>query len=141
MMERWVLLAMVAGGFAGLYHVFTKLAAGKIPDVTAAFWLEVAAIVVLGLYLTATREQPWGPAVTRTGLAFALAGGLCVAVAGVLGFVVYRQGMLSVAAPIFVLGSVLVPVVVGVLLLREPVTWTRVGGMVLAIVSVWLLLR
>jgi uncharacterized membrane protein len=140
-MERWVLLAMVAGGFAGLYHVFTKLAAGKVPDVTAAFWLEVAAIIVLGAYLTVIREQPWGPAVTRTGMVFALAGGLCVAVAGVLGFVVYRQGMLSVAAPILVLGSVLVPVVFGLLFLREPVTWTRVAGTALAIVSIWLLLR
>jgi len=140
-MERWVLLAIVAGGFAGLYHVFTKLAAGKVPDVTAAFWLEVAAIIVLGVYLTAIREQPWGPAVTRTGLVFALAGGLCVAVAGVLGFVVYRQGMLSVAAPILVLGSVLVPVLVGTLLLREPVTWTRLAGTALAVASIWLLLR
>ncbi|MEW5702945.1 MAG: EamA family transporter [Candidatus Zixiibacteriota bacterium] len=140
-MERWVVLAIVAGGLAGLYHVFTKLAAGRIPDVTAAFWLEATAIIVLGIYLSVIREQPWGPAVSRPGLVYAVAGGICVAIAGVLGFVVYRQGMLSVAAPIFVMGSVLVPVIVGIALLHEPVTWTRALGVGLAIVSTWLLLR
>jgi drug/metabolite transporter (DMT)-like permease len=140
-MERWVILAIVAGVFAGLYHVLTKLAAGKIPDVTAAFWLEVGAIVVLAAYLLAIRQQPWGPAVTRSGLTYALLGGVCVAVAGVLGFVIYRQGLLSVAAPVFVLASVLVPVLVGIIFLKEPVSWTRVLGMVGAVASVWLLLR
>ena len=140
-MERWALLAIVAGILAGLYHVLTKLGAGKIPDVTAAFWLEGAALVALAVCLMVIRQRPWGPTVTPVGLTCALAAGVCVAIAGVLGFVVYRQGMLSVAAPIFVLGSVVVPVVVGFLILKEPVTPSRAAGLTLAAVSIWLLLR
>ena len=140
-MERWALLAIVAGILAGLYHVLTKLGAGKIPDVTAAFWLEGGAMIVLIICLAVIGKRPWGPAVTPIGLICALAAGVCVAVASVLGFVVYRQGMLSVAAPIFILGSVVVPVLVGFFILKEPVTASRAFGLVLAAASIWLLVR
>ncbi|HSG99865.1 MAG TPA: hypothetical protein VLB27_07440, partial [candidate division Zixibacteria bacterium] len=80
--------------------------------------------------------------VTRPGVLYSVAGGACVGVATVLGFVIYRlQGPLSAAAPIVMLGALLVTVLVGILALGETMSLTRGAGIVLAAVAIYLLAK
>ena len=142
MIERWVMVALVVALVSGLYHVCTKLAAGKIPDFTGGIILEITAIVAIGLYILLTRRPLWGADVTPTGVLFSVAGGLCVAFATVLGFAMYRlHGPLSAAGPLVLVGALVVMVVVGRFLLGETLTVSRSLGLALAAVSIYLLTR
>ncbi len=141
-MERWVTVTILVAIFFGLYHVFTKVAAGRIPDAVGGFWLEGTALIAMGIYLLLVRRPVWGAEVTRTGLLFAIAAGVCVALGTVLNFTVYRlHGPLSAAGPMILLGGVIIMAAAGVLVFNESLTLTRSAGWVLAIVSIWLLSR
>jgi uncharacterized membrane protein len=141
-MERWVTVTILVAILFGLYNVFTKAAAGRIPDVVGGFWLEGTALIGMGIYLLLVRQPIWGANVTRTGLLFALAAGACVALGTVLNFTVYRlEGPLSAAGPIILLGGVIIMAAAGALIFHESLTLSRSAGWVLAIVSIWLLSR
>ena len=141
-MERWVIVTILVAIFTGFYHVFTKAAAGRIPDAVGGFWLEGTALIGMGIYLLLIRQPLWGAEVTRTGLLFALLAGVCVALATVLNFTIYRlAGPLSAAGPIILLGGVFVMAVAGVVLFHETITLSRASGWVLAAAAIWLLSR
>ena len=141
-MERWLLLSILVGFIGGTYTVFTKLAAGRIPDAVGGFWLEVTAVIGIASYLVWVRQPVWSAEVTRSGFLYTVAGGICVSLAGVLNFTIYRHhGELSAAGPITLLGSVLVTAVFGVMFLGESLTFSKGSGLVLAIAAIWLLSR
>ena len=136
------MVTIVVAVLFGLYNVFTKAAAGRIPDVVGGFWLEGTALIGMGLYLLLARQPVWGSSVSRTGLLFVLAAGICVALGTVLNFTVYRlQGPLSAAGPMILLGGVIIMAAAGVLIFNESLTLPRSAGWLLAIVSIWLLSR
>lgn len=141
-MERWVTVTILVAILFGLYHVFTKVAAGRIPDAVGGFWLEGTALIAMGIYLLVMRQPLWGAGVSRTGLVFAIAAGVCVALGTVLNFTVYRlHGPLSSAGPMILLGALVIAVAAGVFFFDEPPTLSRSAGWLLAIVSIWLLSR
>lgn len=140
-MDRWVVVAIIVAVLFGLYHVFTKLAAGRLPDAVGGFWLEGIAMIGMGVYLLLIRQPLWGPNVSRSGLIFALLGGLCVGLGTVLNFTAYRLGPLSAVGPIILLGGISMAVLVGVLFLGESLTLSRGIGWLLALVAIWLLSR
>ncbi|MBI5867465.1 MAG: EamA family transporter [candidate division Zixibacteria bacterium] len=141
-MERWLLFSILVGIVGGTYTLFTKLAAGKIPDAVGGFWLEVAAILGIVSYLAVARQPVWGPEVTRPGLVYTIIGGLCVSLASVMNFTIYRhRGELSAAGPITLLGSLVVTAAIGVLFLGESFSLSKGFGLVLAIAAIWLLAR
>ncbi len=141
-MERWLVVTLLVAMLFGLYHVFTKLAAGRLPDAVGAFWLEGLALIGVGVFLVITRQSLVGPAVTKTGLIFALAAGACVGLGTVLNFTIYRlQGSLSVAGPIVLLGAVVIMAVAGILLFKEQLTISKAAGWLCAIAAIWLLSR
>lgn len=141
-MERWVVVTILVAVFFGLYHIFTKAAAGRIPDAVGGFWLEGTALIAMGVYLLWVRQPLWGSQVSRTGLWFAIAAGICVALGTVLNFTVYRlYGPLSSAGPMILLGALIITAAAGVLVFDESLTVSRSVGWVLAIASIWLLSR
>jgi uncharacterized membrane protein len=141
-MERWLIVTILVAIFFGFYNVFTKLAAGRIPDVVGGFWLEGTALIGMGVYLLITRQPVWGTGVSMAGFGFAIAAGVCVALGTALNFTVYRlHGPLSAAGPIILLGGVAIMAAAGVLLFRETLTLSRAAGWILALAAIWLLSR
>jgi len=141
-MERWVTVTILVAILFGFYHVFTKVAAGRIPDAVGGFWLEGTALIAMGIYLLFVRQPLWDASITRTGLVFSIAAGICVALGTVLNFTVYRlQGHLSAAGPMILLGALVITVAAGVLVFHESLTLSRSVGWVLAIAAIWLLAR
>jgi uncharacterized membrane protein len=141
-MERWILTAGIAAVFFGGYNLFTRLAAGRLPDIVGAFWLEFSAILGMLVYMMSIRQPLLGAGITRSGLLFAIAGGLCVAVGTALTFTVFRQGgPLSTAGTVIQLGIVIIITALGVLVLNEPLSGRRLLGWGFALASIWLLAK
>lgn len=142
MTDRWVIVALLVAVLFGLYHVFTKLASGRIPDAVGGFWLEGVALIGMGIYLLAIRQPLWGQGITRQGLTFAILGGVSVGLGTVLNFTMYRlHGPLSGAGPIVLMGALAIMAVTGVAFMGEELTPSRVVGWILAVAAIWFLSR
>lgn len=142
MTDRWVIVALMVAVLFGVYHVFTKLASGRLPDAVGGFWLEGVALIGMGIYLLLVRQPLWGQGISRTGILFAVLGGLSVGLGTVLNFTVYRlHGPLSGAGPIILLGALAIMAVTGVVFMGEQLTPSRILGWVFAIVAIWFLSR
>jgi len=85
-MSSWFGYALGAALLYGLHQIFTKLAAGKMGDGVGGFVVEAtAALTILG-YLGALRlSGRWHQPVTREGLVWSAATGICVG-AGTIAF-------------------------------------------------------
>jgi len=138
-MKPWFVAALVTALFFGLYNVFVRLAAGKLPDAAGSAILEGSAFVGLLLYILIFRPAPV-VATTAAGWLYAVAGGICVTVGTVFYFYVFRhQSELTVVGPVVWLGTFAVMAVIGLMVFREPLTVKKSAGLILAILGIYFL--
>jgi transporter family protein len=127
-----------------LYNLLIKAAAGQIHAMVGAVVLQVmAALVGAGLLvLLYLRGALPASLVTPKGLTLAALAGVSIGLAEILTFAVYGKGApASVGTPLIVGGSVLLTAVVGVLVLREALSWPQALGMLFIVGGVVLLAR
>ncbi|MDP2909357.1 MAG: hypothetical protein Q8N77_06140 [Nanoarchaeota archaeon] len=139
-MEFWFIAALVAALAYGLHNIFTKIAAGHISDSLGGFLLEITAATCILLYiffLIATDEKF---SFTSRGVIFSILAGICVGIGTVLYFVIFsRGGELSIAGPMVLVGGVLLMAVAGIVFFKEHVSFLKLAGLVLGVVSLWML--
>jgi transporter family protein len=93
-------------------------------------------------WLFKLKLQGQSVAVTSKGLLLAGLAGLGVGLAEILTFVVFQRGVpSSVGTPVIVGGSVLLTAVLGLVVLREGLTLTQAGGLLLIVTGIVLLGR
>lgn len=137
---NWLVIAVLTAIAFGFYNVFIKLSSGRIDQVLGAVVLQIVATVLGGGYALwlrlAGREMP----VSWKGFSYAALAGIAVGLAEILTFVVFARGApASLASPVIMGGSVLVAATAGVLLLRESLHLSQIGGIVLVVAGIALL--
>lgn len=71
---------------------------------------------------------------------FSVFAGICVGVGTVLYFVIFsRGGELSIAGPLVLVGGVLLMAVAGIVFFKEKVSFIKMAGIVLGVISLWML--
>jgi len=136
----WMRYAIAAAVFYGLHQVFTKLAAKRIGEGVGGFVVEaVAAASILG-YLAYVRHTGSSPqAVTGTGVLFSALTGICVGAGTVAFFLLFQKGGPLSAVPMVLAGGAALMAVAGIVFFREPVHWSRLVGIGMAIGGLYLL--
>jgi transporter family protein len=130
-MLNWLPLALLTALCLAGYNFFIKLAANHLPPAVGA--------VVLQLVLK-LQGQPL--MVSGQGLALAALAGVSVGIAEILTFVVFSRGVpASVGTPVIVGGSVLLAALLGLVVLREALSFGQAGGLVLIVAGIALLAR
>ena len=140
-MESWKLAAFITAILYGLHNVFTKLAAGKISDQLGGLVLEATAAILILAYVVFLRFQGDRPIhFTREGLLFSMLAGAAVAIGSILYFMIFRTGgNLSIAGPLILVGGSLLMVTVGVIGMSERISWQNGIGLILGMISIYLL--
>ena len=142
-----VLLLGVTLLYAG-YNLLVKVSSGHIPaaatsPILATITLQVAALTVsvvfaLGLVLRGGHVL----AVSPPAVVWAVAAGLCIGMAEIGYFYLFRgvgesaPMAANVAVPIIVSGAIVLTLVVSWFVFREPFTWIRLAGAALVVVGV-----
>ncbi|MBC6989901.1 MULTISPECIES: EamA family transporter [Hymenobacter] len=138
----WYFLALLAAFCLALYNFFIKLASGYIPAAVGAVVLQIVAAGLGAAWLLKLKLQGQPLPVTSKGLLLAALAGAGVGLAEILTFVVFSRGVpSSVGTPVLVGGSVLLTAALGLVLLRESLTWPQGVGLVLIVVGIALLSR
>ena len=141
-MANWLPLALLTALCLALYNFFIKLASNHVSPAVGAVVLQLVAAALGGVWLLKLMLQGHPLALSGKGLGLAALAGLGVGLAEILTFVVFQRGLnSSVGTPVIVGGSVLFTAVLGLVVLRETLTFSQAGGLLFIVVGIALLAR
>jgi len=141
-MANWLPLALLTALCLAFYNFFIKLASNHVPPAVGAVVLQLVAAALGGVWLLKLMLQGQPLALSGKGLGLAALAGLGVGLAEILTFVVFQRGVnSSVGTPVIVGGSVLLTAVLGLVVLREMLTFSQAGGLLFIVVGIALLAR
>ncbi len=139
---HWLLLLVLTALMLGLYNFFIKLSAGHIHEIIGAVILQVVAFLLGGAALLWLKFQGNHLETSSRGILFSVLAGLSVGLAEIMAFYAFGKGVsASVGIPVMVGGTVLVGVLLGVIVLKEPLNAIKVLGTLLIITGIVLLAR
>lgn len=139
-MAEWVIYAVGAAILYGLHQIFTKLASDRIGEGVGGFVVEATAALTILIYLIVLKmgggsKQAWSAA----GFWWSVATGVCVGAGTILFFLLFQRGGPLSAAPVVLAVGAAIMGGAGILLFKEPASVSRMLGIGLAIVSLFLL--
>ncbi|GAC1375441.1 MAG: hypothetical protein NVSMB30_19520 [Hymenobacter sp.] len=142
MNSSWLPLVLLTALCLSFYNFFIKLAANYLPPAVGAVVLQLVAAALGAAWLLNGRLPGPGAPVTGKGLGLAALGGVSVGLAEILTFVVFQRGLnASVGTPAIVGGSVLLTAMLGGVVLRESLSLSQAGGLLLIVLGIALLTR
>ncbi len=142
MQASWLGLALLTALCLAGYNFFIKLAADHISAAAGAVVLQLVAAALGGGWLLLLHLKGQPITLSARGLGLAALAGLGVGLAEILTFVVFSRGVpSSVGTPVIVGGSVLLTAVLGLLVLRETLSWAQVLGLLSIVGGIVLLAR
>ena len=141
-MTNWLPLALLTALCLALYNFFIKLAANYVSPAMGAVVLQIVAAALGAAWLFKMKLQGQPMAISGKGLGLAAMAGLGVGLAEILTFVVFQRGVnSSVGTPVIVGGSVLLTALLGLVVLREAMSISQAGGLLLIVAGIALLAK
>jgi drug/metabolite transporter (DMT)-like permease len=139
MNSTWLFVLLTTVSF-GFFNIFIRAAGPKIGGILGPLVVEGFAAAVLLAFFLWRRLNGSPEAATSLGVAYSMAAGFCAAAGSIGFFIVFsRGGMLSVAGSFVLIGSTLLTILGGFILFKEPINTYRVVGIILGLISLYLL--
>jgi len=136
---KWLPLALACAAFIAAADFFIKLASTKISSSMGMF-IYGATTFTVGLiwvsYLKITGESIL---ITKQGVWYAFAVGLAFSCVTLLLYLTFARVNVSIGSPTIRVMGIVIASILGVLILREPITWKYVLGVLLTIAGVGLI--
>src|ERR1044071_9631662 len=139
-MNDWFWYAVVAAILYGAHQIFTKLAAEKISDGFGGFVVECSAALTILVCLAWLKfGGQWNQTFSAPGVYYSVLTGICVGVGTIVFFLLFQKGGPLSAVPMILAGGAAMMAVTGIVFFKEPASWPRLLGMVLALIGLFLL--
>ncbi len=139
MIGRWLPFALLCSVFLATADFFVKLASTRI-SASMGMFIYGATTFVFGLawvsYLKFT-GQPLH--ITQTGLLYSFAVGVAFSLVTMLLYITFARVSVSIGSPTIRILGILIASLLGLLILREPVTWRYILGVILTVAGVALI--
>jgi transporter family protein len=141
-MTSWFPYAIAAAILYGLHQIFTKLAADRISDGLGSLAVEGTAAVTILLYLGVLfLTGKWNQTASAQGLWYSAITGICVGIGTIAFFLLFQKGGPLSAVPVILACGAALMAVAGILFFKEPASWSRLLGILLAIAGLLLFRR
>ncbi len=139
-MSGWFFYAVGAAGLYGAHQIFTKLASDRISDGLGGFVVEGSAALTILLYLGYLRWfGTWNQTGSAAGVWYSVVTGVCVGIGTIFFFLLFQNGGPLSSVPMILAGGAAIMAVVGIVFFKEPATFARLAGIVMALVGLFLL--
>jgi bacterial/archaeal transporter family protein len=120
----------------------TKLAADRIGEGLGGFVVEATAALSILLYLAFLwLANRWNQQSSAQGILYSILTGVCVGAGTIAFFLLFQKGGPLSSVPAILAGGAAIMAIAGILFFREPASWPRLTGIVLAIIGLLLLRR
>src|SRR5437868_2511469 len=141
-MSSWFWYAVTAAVLYGAHQIFTRLAADRIGEGLGGFVVEATAALSILLYLALLwLTSRWDQRSTGAGVFYSVLTGVCVGAGTIAFFLLFQKGGPLSAVPIILAAGAAMMAIAGILFFREPISWQRLTGIILAIAGLLLLRR
>ena len=134
---NWIIYAIACVILYGIMQFFIKLAStGSNPVVSSMIFISVqfVAQIILGAYFISKSDLD----ISSDNIKYGIAGGIAAAIATILLFMALKQAPLSRVLPVVNM-NVVVGVFLGVIFLKDVMNTRIAAGIVLAVMSIYLL--
>jgi len=139
-MNGWFWYAIGAAILYGLHQIFTKMASAGISDGLGGFVVEGTAALTILAYLACLKfGGQWNQTFSMSGVLYSVLTGICVGVGTLFFFLLFQKGGPLSAVPMILAGGAAIMAVAGIAFFREPISWLRFLGVILAITGLLLL--
>ncbi len=139
---HWLTFAILAATSFGFYNFFTKLASDKLSPTIALMIITGTSFVVALVATLVFKFTGQSLSFSKNDILFPILAGLFSGVAEILFlFMFSKNAPLSLGNPIVVGGTIVVAVILGLLILREPLNIVKVSGIVVTLIGLALLAR
>src|SRR3982750_1528384 len=139
-MSSWFWYAVAAAILYGAHQIFTRLVAERIGDGLGGFIVEASAALSILLYLAVLwLGGRWNQKFSAAGFNYSLLTGVCVGAGTIAFFLLFQKGGPLSAVPATLAGGAAIMAIAGIVFFREPASWQRLIGIVLAIAGLFLL--
>lgn len=133
-----VVLAMAAMGIIALADLSTKQSAGKISPSLGTLIYAVTTIAIPLAWTLWTRSNG-GLQITRDGVLWSIAVGICFSIFTGLMFLLFSQGVnLSIGSPVVRMGGIVLAATLGIVVFREGLNLQYLIGFALAAAGIFL---
>ena len=141
-MAPWFWYAVAAAVLYGAHQIFTRLAADRIGEGLVGFVVEATAALSIFVYLAFLwLASRWNQQSSVQGVFYSVVTGICVGAGTIAFFLLFQKGGPLSAVPIILAVGAAMMAITGIVFFREPASWPRLTGIVLAIVGLLLLRR
>ncbi len=134
---NWIIYAVACVFLYGIMQFFIKLAStGSNPFISSMIFIsaQFAAQIILGAYFISKSDLD----ISSDNIKYGIAGGIAAAIATILFFMALKQAPLSRVVPVVNM-NVVVGVFLGVIFLKDVMNTRIAAGIVLAVMSIYLL--
>ena len=139
-MSNWFWYAIAAAILYGLHQIFTKLAADRIGDGLGGFVVEgTAALTILTYLIYLKITGHWNQNISSLGVFYSVLTGICVGVGTLAFFLLFQKGGPLSAVPMILAGGAALMAAAGTLFFKEPLSTSRVLGILFSIAGLLLL--
>ena len=134
---NWIIFALGAISSGAISDLFRKLGSNlKDPFLSNLIFQVGSLTTAIILYLIFSRKIEGN----SQGILFALIGGIFISIFTTFSFKALASGPdVSTVIPVIRIGVVILVIVLGILLLKDKITWNLIKGIILAIIGVYLI--
>jgi transporter family protein len=141
-MAAWFWYAVVAAVLYGAHQIFTRLAADRIGEGLGGFVVEATAALSILIYLAFLwLTSRWDQKSSGEGISYSVLTGVCVGAGTIAFFLLFQKGGPLSAVPVILAVGAAIMAIAGIVFFREPISFSRIAGIILAIVGLILLRR
>ena len=136
---RWLPYALACAIFLAAADFFIKLASNKISASMGMFVYGATTFTVGLLWVSYLKITGQPLLITRTGLLYSIAVGMAFSCVTILLYLTFARVSVSLGSPTIRVMGIVIASLLGILILREPITWRYAMGVILTIAGVALI--
>jgi len=139
---NWLTFAILAATSFGFYNFFTKLSASKLSPTIALMIITGTAFVVALISTLSFKLAGHTLTFSKNALLFPILAGIFTGIAEIFYlFMFTKNAPLNVGNPLVVGGTIVAAVLLSLLILKEPLTTTKIAGILVTIIGLVILSR
>ena len=138
----WLTYAILAASGFGFYNFFVKISADKFSPTVAGIFIALSSFVVAVIATLYFKMSGQNLVFTKSSLVLLILAGIFTALGEFFFLFMYAKGSpITIGNPVVVGGTVLVSMILGVIVLKEPMNITKVAGTIFVLIGLVLLAR
>lgn len=139
-MAPWFWYAVGAAVLYGAHQIFTRMASDRIGDGIGGFVVEATAALSILLYIAFLYfSGRWNQKFSSEGFWYSALTGVCVGAGTIAFFILFQRGGPLSSVPVILAGGAAIMAVAGIFFFHEPASISRIVGIVLALIGLFLL--